>query len=405
MTTGRKRILVVDDEPAIVSLLATVLRDKGWDVAEAGSGTEGIDLLERDQYDVILTDLVMPGDSGIDLLRAAKEIHPDVEVILMTGYATADTAIEAMRGGAFHYLVKPLRIEEMLHLAEKALQQRRLSRENQFLKAEIRGDYQIQSVVGDSVAIARLVDSLQLLGGAGDPVLLVGERGTGRGFFARFVHFNSPRSAGLFVPVYCAGVPEEKLSAELFGQLPAPGERNIPPRPGKVEMANHGTLYLSDLGEAGPGVLERLERLLAPKAGDTGGSRENPGDVRIIASTVVPPEELSRGGKFPTALLRALEQGTVRIPPLRERSEDIPMLLHHFLQEANRERKKPLRGFTPAALSILEPYEWPGNVRELRDLVRAVAAKKRQGTVVDASDIPPEIIYRRLRKKTPVGTQ
>jgi len=399
VTIARKRILVVDDEPAIVSLLATILREKGWEVSEAGSGTEGIDRLERGRYDVILTDLVMPGDSGIDLLRAAKEIHPDVEVILMTGYAAADTAIEAMRGGAFHYLVKPLKIEEMLNLAEKAYEQRRLSRENQFLKAEIRGDYQIQSVVGESEAIGRLVDSLQGLGSAGDPVLLVGERGTGRSFFARFIHFNSPRSAGLFVPVYCAGVPEENLSAELFGHPAAAGERNIPSRPGKMEMANHGTLYLSDLGEAGTGVLERVERSLAAKAGDV---REATADVRLVASTTVPPEELARNGKVPPGLLRSLEPGTVRIPPLREHSEDVPMLLHHFLQEANRERKKPLRGFTSAALSILEPYGWPGNVRELRDLVRAVAAKKRQGTVVDASDIPPEIIYRRLRKISPV---
>jgi len=402
MSVTRKRILVVDDEPAIVSLLATVLREKGWDVSEAASGTEGIDRLERGRYDVILTDLVMPGDSGIELLRAAKEIHPDVEVILMTGYATADTAIEAMRGGAFHYIVKPLKLEEMLNLAEKAFQQRRLSRENQFLKAEIRSDYQIQSVVGDSKATAHLVDTLQGLAGTGDPVLLVGERGTGRSFFARFIHFNSPRSNGLFVPVYCAGTPEEKLSAELFGQPPVAGERNVPSRPGKMEMANHGTLYLSDLGEAGPAVLGRVEQLLAPKAGTPDGGREAPADIRLVASTSVPPEELARNGKFPPGLLRSLETGTVRIPPLREHSEDVPMLLHHFLQEANRERKKSLRGFTPAALSILEPYEWPGNVRELRDLVRAMAAKKRQGTMVDASDIPPEIIYRRLRKKTPV---
>jgi DNA-binding NtrC family response regulator len=402
MTVARKRILVVDDEPAIVSLLATILREKGWDVSEAGSGTEGIDRLERSQFDVILTDLVMPGESGIGLLRAAKEIHPDVEVILMTGYATADTAIEAMRGGAFHYLVKPLKIEEMLNLAEKAYEKRRLSRENQFLKAEIRGDYQIQSVVGDSKAVGHLVESLQGLGSTGDPVLLVGERGTGRSFFARFIHFNSPRSAGLFVPVYCAGVPDEKLSAELFGHPGAAGERNIPSRPGKMEMANHGTLYLSDLCEAGPGVLERVERLLAAKAVSAGDGRETPADIRLVASTAIPPEDLARNGKVPPGLLRSLEPGTVRIPPLRERSEDVPMLLHYFLQEANRERKKPLRGFTPAALSILEPYEWPGNVRELRDLVRAVAAKKRQGTMVDASDVPPEIIYRRLRKKAPV---
>jgi DNA-binding NtrC family response regulator len=402
VTTARKRILVVDDEPAIVSLLATVLRERGWDVSEAGSGTEGIDRLERGQYDVILTDLIMPGESGIELLRAAKEIHPDVEVILMTGYATADTAIEAMRGGAFHYIVKPLKLEEMLNLAEKAFEQRRLSRENQFLRAEIRSDYQIQFVVGDSKATVHLVDSLQGLGSTGDPVLLVGERGTGRSFFARFIHFNSPRSSGLFVPVYCAGVPEEKLSAELFGQPPVAGEQNVPLRPGKMEMANHGTLYLSDLGEAGPGILKRVEQLLGPPTGAPGGGREAPPDIRLVASTAVPPEELARNGKFPPGLLRSLEPGTVRIPPLRERSEDVPMLLHHFLQEANRERKKSLRGFTPAALSILEQYEWPGNVRELRDLVRSVAGKKRQGTMVDASDIPPEIIYRRLRKKTPV---
>src|SRR5512139_1381007 len=193
-----KRVLVVDDEPMIVSLLSTILRENVWDVTEARSGTDGSDQLDRARFDVILTDLVMSGDRGIDLLRAAKEIHPDVEVILMTGYATADTAIEAMRGGAFHYLVKPLRLEEMLHLAEKAYGQRRLTRENQFLKAEIRGDYQIQSVVGDSHAIGHLIESLQGLGSTDDPVLLVGERGTGRSFFARFIHFNSSRSAGLF---------------------------------------------------------------------------------------------------------------------------------------------------------------------------------------------------------------
>jgi len=400
MANGLKRILVVDDEPAIVSLLSTILREKGWDVTGAHSGTEGIEKLERGRYDVILSDLMMPGDSGIDLLRAAKEIHPDVEVILMTGYATADTAIEAMRGGAFHYVGKPLKAQEVLNLVDKAYAQRLLTRENQFLKAEIRGDYQIQSVVGDSEAIGRLVSSLQGIANTKDPVLLTGERGTGRNFFARFIHFNSPRSAGLFVPVYCAGVPEEKLASELFGHSPATGERNTPSRPGRMELANHGTLHIADLGEAGPGVLERVEQFLETKTvHSVDDGRDVELDIRIVASTAVPVEELARQGNVPPNLLHALETGTVRIPPLRERSEDVPLLLHHFLEAANRERKKPLRGFTPAALSILEPYEWPGNVRELRDLVRAVAAKKKQGTMVDASDIPPEIIYRRLRRK------
>ena len=397
-----KRVLVVDDEPMIVSLLSTILREKGWDVTEARSGTDGIDQLDRARFDVILTDLVMPGDSGIDLLRAAKEIHPDVEVILMTGYATADTAIEAMRNGAFHYIMKPLKTEEVVNLVEKAYSQRQLQRENQFLKSEIRAAHHVQSIVGDSGAILRLIATLQGIAGVDGPVLLAGERGTGRGFFARIVHFHSRRSAELCVPVYCAGVPEETLIAELFGGPCAIEDQTSVPHSGKMELANHGTLYLADFAEAGREVLERMDRFLADKTMvPYGGTEPVPLDIRVIASSAVPVDELARGGNVPPTLLKALEPGIVRIPPLREHLEDVPLLLHHFLQEANRERKKPLQGFTSSAITALETYDWPGNVRELRDLVRAIAGKKKQGTMVDATDIPPEILYRNLRRHPP----
>jgi DNA-binding NtrC family response regulator len=397
-----KRVLVVDDEPMIVSLLSTVLREKGWDVTEAPSGTDGIDQLDRARFDVILTDLVMPGDSGIDLLRAAKEIHPDVEVILMTGYATADTAIEAMRNGAFHYIMKPLKVEEVVNLVEKAYSQRQLERENQFLKSEIRAAHHVQSVVGDSEPIVRLIATLQGIAGVDDPVLLAGERGTGREFFARIVHFHSRRSAELCVPVYCAGVPEETLVADLFGAPYAIEDRTSVPHSGKMELANHGTLYLADFAEAGREVLERMDRFLADKTIVPGGGTEPIElDIRVIASCAVPVEELAGGGNVPPTLVKALEPGIVRIPALREHLGDVPLLLHHFLQEANRERKKSLRGFTSSALSALETYDWPGNVRELRDLVRAVAGKKKQGTMIDATDIPPEILHRNLRRHPP----
>lgn len=397
-----KRVLVVDDEPMIVSLLSTILREKGWDVTEARSGTEGIDQLDRGRFDVILTDLIMPGDTGIDLLRAAKEIHPDVEVILMTGYATAETAIEAMRNGAFHYIMKPLKTEEVVNLVEKAYTQRQLQRENQFLKSEIRAAHHVQSVVGDSEPILRLIATLQGIAGVDDPVLLAGERGTGRGFYARIVHFHSRRSAELCVPVYCAGVPEETLLSELFGGPCAVEDQTSVPYSGKIELANHGTLYLADFAEAGRTVLERIDRFLADKTMVLGGGTEPvPLDIRLIASSAVPVEELARRENVPPALLKALEPGIVRIPALREHLEDVPLLLHHFLQEANRERKKPLRGFTTSALSALETYLWPGNVRELRDLVRAVAGRKKQGTMIDATDIPPEILYRNLRMHPP----
>jgi len=397
-----KRVLVVDDEPMIVSLLSTVLREKGWDVTEAWSGTDGIDQLDRARFDVILTDLVMPGDSGIDLLRAAKEIHPDVEVILMTGYATADTAIEAMRNGAYHYIMKPLKAEEVVNLVEKAYSQRQMERENRFLKSEIRAAHHVQSVVGDSEPILRLIATLQGIAGVDDPVLLAGERGTGRSFFARIVHFHSRRSAELCVPVHCAGVPEETLIAELFGVPCAIEDRTSVPHSGKMGLANHGTLYLADFAEAGREVLERMVRFLADKTIVPGGGTEPIElDIRVIASSVVPVEELARRENVPPTLVKALEPGIVRIPALREHLEDVPLLLHHFLQEATRERKKPLRGFTSSALSALETYDWPGNVRELRDLVRAVAGKKKQGTMIDATDIPPGILYRNLRRHPP----
>jgi DNA-binding NtrC family response regulator len=397
-----KQVLVVDDEPMIVSLLSTILREKGWVVTEAQSGTDGIDQLDRARFDVILTDLVMPGDSGIDLLRAAKEIHPDVEVILMSGHATADTAIEAMRNGAFHYIMKPLKAEVVVNLVEKAYSQRQLQRENRFLKSEIRAAHHVQSVVGDSEPILGLIATLQGISGVDGPVLLAGERGTGRGFFARIVHFHSRRSAELCVPVYCTGIPEETLIAELFGAPCSIEDQTSVPHSGKMELANHGTLYLADFAEAGREVLERMDRFLAEKTVvPDGGTEPIALDIRVIASSAVPVEELARRGNVPPTLLKALEPGIVRIPALREHLEDVSLLLHHFLQEANRERKKPLRGFTSSALSALETYDWPGNVRELRDLVRAVAGKKKQGTMIDATDIPPEILYRNLRRHPP----
>ncbi|MBE0604787.1 MAG: sigma-54-dependent Fis family transcriptional regulator [Deltaproteobacteria bacterium] len=397
-----KRVLVVDDEPMIVSLLSTILREKGWHVTEARSGTEGIDHLDRARFDIILTDLVTPGDSGIDLLRAAKEIHPDVEVILMTGYATADTAIEAMRNGAFHYIMKPLKTEEVVNLLEKAYSQQQLQRENRFLKSELHAAHHVQSVVGDSKPILRLIATLHGMAGVYDPVLLSGERGTGRGFFSRIVHFHSRRSAELCVPVYCAGVPEETLIAELFGAPCAIEDKTSVPHSGKMELANHGTLYLADFAEAGREVLERIDRFVADKTMvPIDGTEPVALDIRVIVSSAVPMEELARRGNVPPTLLKALEPGIVRIPALREHLEDVPILLHHFLQEANRERKKPLRGFTSSALSALEAYDWPGNVRELRDLVRTIAGKKKQGTMIDATEIPPEILYRNLRRHPP----
>ena len=393
------RILLIDDEPQILSFLRNLFEMEGWDVDESHTGADGIEKIERERYDVILTDLKMPGADGIEVLRAAKKIQSDAEVVLMTGYGTVDSAIEAMRAGAFHFLMKPFRSEEVLHLVRKAYSQRQLKRENLFLKNEARGQYQIHSVIGAGAAIQESISRVQRLADTETPVWIEGETGTGRGFFARIIHYHSARAGALFVPAACAGVPDELLETELFGHAPGAYQRATLPRPGKVELANRGTLYLSDIDQAKERIQEKILKLLSAKTvSQVGSDREIEVDVRLIVSSTQDLDRLAAKGRFLPSLRDRLRTGHIPIPPLRERSEDIPLLLQYFLFEDNRERKKPLRGFSEAALKALAAYGWPGNVRELAELVKSISSRKRQGTVVDAADLPPEILHGRRRK-------
>ncbi|MGE5188660.1 MAG: sigma-54-dependent transcriptional regulator [Gemmatimonadota bacterium] len=399
-----KRILVVDDEPQILDFLRDLFRGGGWEVDCADTGTAGIEKLEHGRYDVILTDLKMPGADGIELLRMAKNLRLDAEVVLMTGYGTVDSAIEAMRAGAFHYLTKPFKAEEVLNLVEKAHAQRQLRRENLFLKAASRGEHQIQAIVGAGAAAQEIAGAIRRLADVDTPVLLSGEKGTGRAFFARIIHYQSARSAALFVPVYCAGATEETLTSDLFGHAPGAYARAVLPRVGKVEMANHGTVFLAEIGEVPLAVQERLLRLLQAKTiSPVESDRDVEVDVRVAASSAANLDDAVAKGRFLAGLRDLLAPGTIVVPPLRERADDIPLLLHHFLYEANRNRRKPLRGFSEAAVSALTAYAWPGNTRELRELVRSISARKKQGSVVDAADLPTEILYGRRRQRAEAG--
>lgn len=395
-----RRILIVDDELQILTFLDDLFRTEGWEVQTADSGSSGIDRLEQSRFDIVLTDLKMPGPDGIEVLRTARKLQSDAEVIMMTGYGTVDTAIEAMRAGAFHYLAKPFKAEEVLHLVDKAYTQRQLMRENLYLKAESRGRHLLHSVVGTSPPIQEMIAAVQRLSDTETPVLLVGERGTGRSFFARILHFHSSRSSGLFVPVHCAGAGEENLEGDLFGYAAGAYEGAVLPRPGKIAMTNNGTIFLSEIMEAGPRVLERITTLLAAKTiTPVGSTQEVELDIRVVASSSTDLETLTAKGKATEELRDLFAPGTIRIPALRERAEDIPLLLHHFLFEENRNRKKPLRGFSQTAITALSAYSWPGNVRELEEFVKAISKRKKQGTVVDAADLPTEILYGRKGRK------
>jgi len=396
-----KRILVIDDELQILVFLEDLFRTEGWQVHTADSGSSGIERLEQNRFDIVLTDLKMPGPDGIEVLRTAKKLQADTEVIMMTGYGTVDSAIEAMRAGAFHYLAKPFKAEEVLHLVDKAYAQRQLMRENLYLKAESRGGHLLQSVVGTSAPTQEVVTAVQRLSDTEAPALLIGERGTGRSFFARILHFHSSRSSGLFVPVHCAGTSEEPLEGDLMGYAAGAYPGAVLPRPGKFVLANHGTIFLSEFGEAGPRVLGHIATLLETKMiTAVGSTQEVELDVRLIASSSADLETLIAKGSVPARFRDLFAPGTIRVPALRERNEDISLLLHHFLFEANRNRKKPLRGFSQTAVAALVAYPWPGNVLELKELVKAISARKKQGTIVDAADLPTEILYGHQRRKT-----
>lgn len=394
------RLLIVDDEPQLLELLCDFFRPTGCDLRQAASGTEAIEMIERERFDVILTDLKMPGPDGLEVLRTVRKIQSDAEVVLMTGYATVDNAIEAMRAGAFHYLMKPFKGQEVVNLVEKAFAHRQLRRENQFLKSEFRGEHQVQALVGTSPAMLEMVAAATRLADTDTPVLLSGERGTGRTLVARVIHAQSQRSGGLFVPVYCAGKQEEMLEDELFGHAAGAYQQALLPAAGKLELANHGTLYLADACEASPRLQERILDFLSTRTiRPVGSSQPVELDVRLVASCSRTGNR-APGSCFLPGLREAFGPGTIPVPALRDRPEDIPLLLHHFLFEANRERKKPLQGFSQAALAAFTGYSWPGNVRELRDLVRQIAGKKKQGTLVDATDLPTDILYGRRRKQT-----
>jgi DNA-binding NtrC family response regulator len=296
-STPPKRILVIEDDLSVLGFLLNLFRTEGWDVHEASSGSEGIEKLEKERFDVILTDLRLPGADGIEVLRTAKKIQSDAEVVLMTGYGTVDSAIEAMRAGAFHFLKKPFRAEEVSHLVDKAYDRRQLTRENLFLRAEARGKYQAQSVVGTSPAILESLSRVQQLADTETPVLFEGERGTGRGFFARILHYQSARSGGLFVPVTCDGIPEELESEPL--DMQGAYQRAMLLRAGKAELASRGTLYLADI-EKGRGSRRRSSAPDGENCIPVGSDRHEV-DVRLVASSHLRHRRTGGEGEIPSS--------------------------------------------------------------------------------------------------------
>ncbi len=384
-------VLVVDDEPSIVESLDKIFRREGLTVLTASSGAEGLELLRRHRVGVLLSDLMMPGTSGMDLLRAAKTVAPETEVILMTAYGTVETAVDAMKEGAYDFVAKPLKRAHVVRVVRNALDKQSLVTENRALKAQLT-ERRRRAIIGTSLPWRRTMDIVHQAAPSEATVLLLGESGTGKELLARALHENSTRAKGPFVAINCAAIPETILEGELFGYEKGAFTGATSARDGRFEAASGGTLFLDEIGEISRHVQVKLLRVLQEGEIERlgGGGKPRRIDLRLVAATNVDLAEEVRAGRFREDLFYRLNVIPVHVPPLRDRREDVPILVQHFISLYAEKNGKPIAGCTPAALARLADYPWPGNVRELENAIERAVVLAR-GTAIDEDALPTEI--------------
>jgi two-component system response regulator HydG len=368
-------VLVVDDEPGIVDSLQKILERESLRVLTAGSGGEALDLVRREPVSVLITDLMMPGMSGIDLLKASRSVSPETETVLMTAYGTVENAVEAMKQGAYDFVTKPIKRAHLLRVVGKALEKRSLVQENRSLRAQLAAEKR-RTLIGQSLPRRRTMDIVMQAAPSQATVLLLGESGTGKELLARAIHEASPRAAGPFVPVNCAALPESILEAELFGYEKGAFTGAVQRHDGRFLQAAGGTLFLDEIGEIPTHVQVKLLRVLQEGEVERLGGRTAKVDLRLVAATNQDLRAAVREGRFREDLYYRLNVIAVPIPPLRDRREDVPLLAEHFLQLYAARNRRHLGGFSRATLDLLTRYEWPGNVRELENTIeRAVVLR------------------------------
>ena len=390
-TTSRANILVVDDDAATRELLTEVLGEQGYHVVTSSSGEEALEVGKQEGFDIIISDMKLgPSLTGLDVLKAYKSIQPESEVILITAFGSMETAIEALKGGAFDYLSKPFKIEELLVQVTRALENRKLLRENRSLKQQLGSQGQLSSLVGRAPSMLEIYKKIAVVSDSRSTVLICGESGTGKELVARAIHHNGPRAGQRFLAVNCGALPETLLETELFGHVRGSFTGAIDNKRGIFEEADGGTVFLDEVAEMSPALQVKLLRTLEEQeVRRVGSNRAVPVDVRIIAATNQNLADLVERGKFREDLYFRLRVIEIDLPPLRVRSDDVPLLVEHFLKRFEQERGMVFM-VAPQALSILLTYPWPGNVRELENALEAAVALNRSGTITP-SDLPPKV--------------
>ncbi|MBI2896777.1 MAG: sigma-54-dependent Fis family transcriptional regulator [Deltaproteobacteria bacterium] len=384
------KVLVVDDKENILGLLKKIL-ESGHDVTTVADGTRALALISGGDFDVVMSDIRMPGADGFTLLRETKRLNPDVEVILMTAYGSVAKAVEAMKEGAYDYLTKPFEPDEALLAVQRAVERRLLRQQAHDLRAALLGANRFENMVGKSAVMQKVFELMRRAAATDSTVLVTGESGTGKELVARAIHYASGRKERKFVPVNCGAIPENLMEAELFGHVKGSFTGATSDRRGLFEEAEGGTLFLDEIGELPLLLQVKLTRALQERAiRRVGSSEERRVDVRVIAATNVDLKEAVSAGRFREDLFYRLNIFPVRLPPLRQRSEDIPMLAMLFLERHAKGHGVPIEGFTPEALAAMLRYDWPGNVRELENAVeRALAVS--DGSRISTEALPDEV--------------
>jgi len=371
----KKRILVIDNEEGICRMVEAVLTDRGYEVATCTSPVAAVEQFAPGRWDLVITDVKMPGLSGLEVLQKVKEKDPAVPVVMITAYATVEMSIQALRRGAYDMLTKPFEPEELLYRVKNALQQTQLIEENRSLREELDGEFRVDNIVGATTGLKDVLEKVRKVAARDISVLITGESGTGKELIAQAIHHTSPRKGGRFVAINCGALAESLLESELFGYRRGAFTGAKEDRPGLLEAADGGTILLDEVGNLPMDVQKTLLRFLQEREflrlGDTTPRRV---DVRILSATNTDLKAATRAGSFREDLYYRLNAVTIHLPPLRERAADIPLLAAHFIRRQNAKFGTAVKGFSPEALAAATAYAWPGNIRELRNVVEGSLA-------------------------------
>ncbi|MGZ3692348.1 MAG: sigma-54-dependent transcriptional regulator, partial [Pseudobdellovibrio sp.] len=341
-------------------------------------------------FDLAIVDMNLPDGNGLDLISEIKSISAATQVIVLTGFATIDTAIQATQKGAYHFLTKPFNVEELMSLLDKALAHKSLEMENKQLRTELGSRYQFNQIIGESEGIKNCLSLVERVAESDSTILVTGESGTGKELIARAIHYNSHRAKGPFVAINCGAIPSELLESELFGHVKGAFTGAVSTRVGRFEMADEGTLFLDEIGDLDPSLQVKILRALQERIFEpVGATKSVQVNVRVIAATNIDLDKAVKDGRFREDLYYRLNVIPIQIPALRERKTDIPILLNHFMTQYNKNKSKTLTGFSADSLKCLVNYSWPGNIRELENLIERLSILKGFG-MIEVSDLPPK---------------